>query len=124
MKRIISVVGLVILLAAAAATVWLVAGFGAEPVSDPSMYPSFVNPDAILVSPLFKSDVSDLEHGVNAKGERRGLIAFQIIGVGEDPDGGGSCLPNLIIRFVSTSSINLDEVSIGSGASVSSQLVE
>ena len=98
---------------------------GVEPVSDDSMYASFVNPDAILVSPLFKSDVSEIDGGVNAKGERRGLVAFQIIGIGDDPDGGGSCLPNLIIRIVSTSDIDLDEVTVGSGSgSGSLQLVQ
>ena len=95
-----------------------------EPVSDGNVYQSFVNPDATLVSPVFKSDVSALEDGVNAKGERRGLVAFQIIGIGDDPDGGGSCLPNLIIRFVSPSDIDLNEVSFGSGAIGSLQIVQ
>ena len=34
------------------------------------------------------------------KGERRGLIAFKVIGVGADPDGGGSVLPSLFFEIV------------------------
>ena len=33
-------------------------------------------------------------------GERRGLVAFKIIGVGQDPDGSGAVLPNLIFEIV------------------------
>ena len=40
---------------------------------------------------------------VNAKGWRRGMAAFKIIGVGDDPDGPGSKLPNLIFEFVDPS---------------------
>ena len=103
-----------------------------NPISDDSMFPSLIDPNVIVVTPLFKSDLSELEEGVEAKGERRGLVAFQIIGVGDDPDGGGSRFPNLIIRFVDTSAINLDEVTMGdsdsgseseSGGNVSLELV-
>ena len=80
---------------------------GVDPVSDPDDYPSFVDAEQVHVSPVYKSDVSDTEPWVNAKGERRGLVAFKIIGVGADPDGGGSGLPNLIIQIVSPSQIDL-----------------
>ena len=46
----------------------------------------------------------------------------QIIGVCTDPDGPGSVSPNLIIRFVSTADIDLDEVIVGSEGGL--QLVE
>jgi hypothetical protein len=74
-------------------------------------YAGFVNPDAVLVSPVFKSDVSRTgRNKVNALGERRGLVAFSIIGVGSDPDGSGSRLPNLILRIIDGSTIDLDQV--------------
>ncbi len=78
---------------------------GVEPVSDPGRYPDFVDPDSALVSPVYKSDVSDTEPGVNALGERRGLVAFRIIGVGSDPDGGGSALPNIIVEILDPSTL-------------------
>ena len=85
---------------------------GVAPVDDPGQYPSFVDPDFVHVSPLFKSDTGAVNGvpgpdgdipAVNALGERRGLVHFKIIGVGEDPDGPGSSLPNLIFEFVDPS---------------------
>jgi hypothetical protein len=73
---------------------------GVEPFNDESRYPEIVNPNLVHVSPIWKSDVSDTDPGVNALGERRGLVAFKIIGVGSDPDGDGSVLPNLIIEII------------------------
>lgn len=60
---------------------------GVSPVNDPSVYPTFVS-DFVHVSPLYKSDTSALNPvpygdgtvpAVNAKGYRRGLLAFKII---------------------------------------------
>lgn len=84
---------------------------GASPVTDSSAYPSFVNPDFVHVSPVFESDVSTLnmQSGIprlNAKGQRRGLIAFKIISVGNDPDGSGSVLPELVIEIVDPATID------------------
>ncbi len=86
---------------------------GVTPVDDPSQYLSYVDPDFVHVSPLFKSDTSALNWvpgpdgtdipAINALGWRRGLVHFKIIGVGEDPDGPGSVLPNLIFEFVDSS---------------------
>ncbi len=87
---------------------------GVTAVDDPYEYPSFVDPDFVHVSPLFKSDtgaVNDVPGpggepdipAVNALGWRRGLVHFKIIGVGADPDGPGSELPNLIFEFVDPS---------------------
>ena len=88
---------------------------GVSTVSDGSQYPSYVNADYVHVSPVFKSDVSDLgSNRVNAKGWRRGLIAFRIIGVGADPDGPGSVLPNLIIEVVSPADINVSSLDVRS----------
>ncbi len=67
---------------------------------------TYVDPNFVHVSPVYKNDVSPLNPvngapAVNALGLRRGLLAFKIIGVGNDPDGpGGSALPNLIIEIV------------------------
>ena len=89
---------------------------GVSVVEDPSVYPSYVNPDFIHISPVTKSDTSVLNPvngvpAVNALGLRRGLLAFKIIGVGADPDGpGGSVLPNLIIEVVDPSTVSIDEV--------------
>jgi hypothetical protein len=80
---------------------------GVEPESNPANYPSFVHPDSVLVSPVYKSDVSNTEPGVNALGERRGLVAFKIIGIGYDPP--GSYLPNLIIEILSPTMIDTGE---------------
>jgi len=85
---------------------------GMSPVEDPADYEYFVNPDFVQVCPIYKSDISDLGNNeVNALGERRGLLAFKIMAVGEDPDGpGGSVLPNLIIEIADPSLISIDDV--------------
>ena len=94
---------------------------GVSPVNDGSQYASYVDPDFVHVSPVYKSDASTLNpvsgstHAVNAKGERRGLFAYKIIGVGADPDGSGSKLPNLIIEVVNPALIDLGEVNAGAG---------
>ncbi len=91
---------------------------GVDPVNDPADYPSMVKPNQVLVSPVWKSDISDTEPGVNAKGERRGLVAYKIIGVGSDPP--GSYLPNLIIEIVSPDGIDLGAITMpgATGATV------
>jgi hypothetical protein len=76
---------------------------GVDRVDEGSIYPSFVSPNC-QVSPVYKSDISALNPvdgypAVNALGWRRGLLAFKILGVGRDPDGSGSRLPNLIIEI-------------------------
>ncbi len=81
---------------------------GVEPVSDPADYPSMVDTNQVLVSPVWKSDVSDTVPGVNALGERRGLVAFKIIAVGADPP--GSDLPSVTIEIVSPGDIDLDDL--------------
>lgn len=74
-------------------------------MTDASVYPSFVNPDFTHVSPVTFSDGSTLNKSrgvpqINAKGFRRGLIAFKIIAVGVDVDENGSVLPELVIEIV------------------------
>lgn len=76
---------------------------GVDEVDDESKYPSYVT-NQCQVSPVYKSDISALNDvdgipAVNALGLRRGLLAFKIIAVGADPDGGGSKLPNLVIQI-------------------------
>jgi hypothetical protein len=76
---------------------------GVDEVDDGSLYPSYVGGDC-QVSPVYKSDISALndsggDPAVNALGWRRGLLAYKIVGVGLDPDGEGSVLPNLIIEI-------------------------
>ena len=89
---------------------------GVAAVDDPSVYSSFVNPDFVHVSPVYKSDVNALDPvsgspAVNALGERRGLVAFNIIAVGADPDGPeGSVLPNLRIKIVDPSTVSLGDL--------------
>ncbi len=88
---------------------------GVSSVSDASEYPFYVDPDFVHISPVFVSDVNALNPvngapAVNALGLRRGLLAFRIIGVGADPDGDGSVLPNLIIEIVDPTTIDLDFV--------------
>ena len=80
---------------------------GVEPLSDPDRYADFVDPYRIQVSTVYKNDISDTEPGVNALGERRGLVAFKILGVGADPDGAGSVLPNLIFEIVDPSMLDM-----------------
>jgi hypothetical protein len=105
---------------------------GVSRVDDPARYPSYVNPDHILVSPVFKSDtsainpVSDGNNGtipaVNALGLRRGLLAFKIIGVGADPP--GSVLPYITILVVDGSLIDLGRVVVGEPSSGRGFLVQ
>lgn len=88
---------------------------GVSPVTDGSSYDSFVNPDFVHVSPVTYSDVGTLNMDggvpqVNAKGLRRGLIAFKIIAVGPDTDGGGSVLPKLVIEIVDPATINPNDL--------------
>lgn len=89
---------------------------GVDTVSDESLYASYVDPDVVHVSPVYKSDISALAPvggvpAVNALGLRRGALAFKIIAVGTDPDGPfGSVLPNLVIEVVDPATINLGEV--------------
>ena len=101
---------------------------GVDPVFDQSKYPSYIT-DTILVSPVFKSDCSDLDPWVNATGERRGLLAFKFIMVGDDPDGvppnGGSLLPTMWIEVIDPSYIVLAELDLTiNGSSGGSVLVK
>ena len=100
---------------------------GVSPITDDSQYSSFVDPDFVHISPIFESDVSTLNMNggvpqVNAKGLRRGLLAFKIIAVGNDPDGGGSMLPYLVIEIVDPSTTSIDDLmgNSSSGGSTSS----
>lgn len=94
---------------------------GVSVVDDASLYPSYIDPAAVQVSPLYTSDTSNLGPiggipAVNALGERRGLIAFRIIAVGSDPDGpSGSALPNLIIELVNPDTVSLSEITPSGG---------
>ena len=98
---------------------------GVEPVSDPAQYADFVNPNTILVSPVYKSDVGNTTPGVNALGERRGLVAFKIIAVGSDPDGSGSALPNLVVQIVDPQMLGgLGGIRLINGAGGSIQIVQ
>ncbi len=88
---------------------------GVSPVTDDSQYESYVDPDFVHVSPVTFSDLSTLnmEGGVpqiNAQGLRRGWIAFKIIAVGNDIDGGGSVLPELVLEIVDPSTISIDDI--------------
>ncbi len=86
---------------------------GVSAVDNADIYPTYVDPDYVHVCPVYKSDVNGLDPvygnpAVNALGERRGLVAFKIIGVGADPDGpSGSVLPNLVIEVIAPSSITI-----------------
>ncbi len=97
---------------------------GVSPVTDASRYPSFVDPNFIHISPVNESDISTLNMNngvpqINDKGLRRGLIAFKIIAVGEDIDGSGSILPELVIEIVDPATISFDDIKsvMGGGSS-------
>ena len=47
---------------------------------------------------------------VNTKGLRQGLLAYKIIAVGDDIDGSGSVLPELIIEIVDPATVSLDDL--------------
>lgn len=103
---------------------------GVSPVWDDDDYADFVSPDFVHVSPVFVSDVSTLnmEAGVprmNAKGLRRGLLAFKILEIGSDPDGAGSVLPNLVIEIVAPATTKLTDIKpLDEGGDVTAKLVE
>ncbi len=101
---------------------------GVSRVDDPALYPGYVNPEYIHVSPVYKSDISALNPvggvpAVNALGWRRGLVAFRVLAVGADPDGAGSQLPNLVIEIVDPALVNLNAVPPGSQATSGPHLV-
>lgn len=109
---------------------------GVEPVTDDSLYDSFVDPSFVHVSPVFPSDISTLNKAgnvpqVNAKGLRRGLLAYKIIEVGQDIDGNGTVLPELVIEVVDPSTISLGDIDnpgtgygSGGGGSSSNRIVQ
>ncbi len=108
---------------------------GVSAIGDGSVYPSFVDPNFVHVSPVFVSDVSllnpvggvpDGTPAVNALGLRRGLLAFKIIAVGIDPDGDGSVLPNLVLEIIDPSTIDLNTLQPPGGGVVAGgiQLVQ
>ena len=95
--------------------------YGVIPITDDGIYASFVDPEFIHVSPVFPSDISTLNMNggipqVNAKGLRRGLLAFKIIAVGDDIDGSGSVLPELQIEVVDPSTFTQEDVGHASTA--------
>jgi Flp pilus assembly protein TadG len=88
---------------------------GVDPFNDVAGYGQLVDPDVIHVSPVWKSDVSNTTPWVNAQGERRGLLAFKIIGVGPDP--AGSPLPFLTIQIIAPSEVgDLGDVVLRGGS--------
>ena len=97
---------------------------GVEPITDDSLYDSFCDADFIHVSPVFPSDISTLNKSggnsrVNAKGLRRGLLAYKIIAVDNNPS--GSDLPELEIEIVDPSTITESDLGLfGSGSGGSS----
>ena len=97
---------------------------GPAGVNDADDYPGFVDPEFCNVSPVFKSDISQLNpigddpaveiQNANALGERRGLLSFKIIAIGEDPDGpSGSKLPDIVIRVCAP--VPIDDIGSPSG---------
>ena len=101
---------------------------GVSTVNDPDEYPSYVRPDHCQVSPVYKSDVNELnpvggEPAVNGLGWRRGLLAFKILEVGSDPDGSGSVLPNLVIEVCDPAEIDMNIVEPGFGSGIAVKLV-
>jgi hypothetical protein len=96
---------------------------GVEPASDSAQWSLYVDPHRVLVSPLYTGDISDTAPWVNAQGERRGLIAYKIIAIGADPDGGGSLFPNLVFEIVNPSTLDLSLIVPGAGRTTL-QLVE
>lgn len=99
--------------------------YGVYRQRDPDVYPTYVDPSYCQVSPIYKSDISDLSDEedepavstANALGWRRGLLAFKVIGIGEDPDGNGDVLPNIIIEICSPNDVDLGTIAPGPGTS-------
>ncbi len=88
---------------------------GVSAFENPALYPGLVDPDFVHISPILKSDINVINANANtvkALGLRRGLVAFKIIAIGDDPDGpGGSVLPNIVIEIVNPSGIDLTDLS-------------
>lgn len=106
---------------------------GVIPVDDPDRYPEFVTMEC-QVSPVYKSDLSELdpvtneeyeeEPAVNGLGWRRGLLAFKIIEILADPDGpDGSVLPDVRIE-VCPPGLPGDPSEVGSATEKRVRLVE
>ena len=88
---------------------------GVAPVTDDSIYDSYVSQQFVHVSPVFPSDLSTLNMQggipqINAKGLRRGLIAYKIIAVGDDIDGSGSVLPELVLEIVDPATVDPNDI--------------
>lgn len=102
---------------------------GVHAVNSNAEYPSFISPGTCQVSPIYKSDVNappPPDNGgaedVKALGWRRGLLAFSLDSLGQDPDGpSGSKFYNIWIT-VCPPITELDEVGIA--ANLRLQLVQ
>ena len=96
---------------------------GVGPMDSHADILSLPDPDNVLLSPLFKNDVSMTEldpskYGApagNLQGERRGLVAFKILSARLNPDG-GSYLPLLTIEIIDPGTIDLSDVTLVSPA--------
>jgi hypothetical protein len=103
---------------------------GIDPMSSKTAILNLPNPQATLVSPVFKSDVSMVERtaskygspAANVQGERRGLLAFKILSARDNPKG-GSYLPLLTIEIVDPKSIDLHNLGSGGGTGGGKQIV-
>jgi hypothetical protein len=102
---------------------------GTDPVASHAKILALPNPNVTHVSPVFKSDVSMQERSptkygsptAGLLGERRGLVAFQILSARLSPKG-GSYLPLLTIKIVDPATIDLKKgVRPWSGASSGSK---
>ncbi|MGH8528099.1 MAG: TadG family pilus assembly protein, partial [Gammaproteobacteria bacterium] len=90
---------------------------GVIPISDPNQYPNYLTGGLCQVSPVYKSDISQVNvppNSANGLGLRRGLAAFSMDSVGRDPDGPyGSVLPWMWITFCDPTSVAIPDIVYG-----------
>src|SRR5688572_9048204 len=101
--------------------------YGVIPVSDPGLYPNYLTGGKCQVSPVYKSDISQINNppnSANGLGERRGLAAFSLDSIGRDPDGPyGSVLPYVWVTFCNPGGLVIPDIVHGTSTTTQRPII-